>query len=164
VVRGSHLTTNKIKSCGCINIQRMKTHGKTDTREYSTWRGMKQRCTNPKLEEYKNYGGRGITICDRWLNSFENFYEDMGERPEGYSIERINNNGDYDPSNCRWANRLDQQNNTRVNILVPYDGKMISLKQACRKYGKNYRTVYDRVARGIDIIFAIGQPTELKWI
>ncbi len=82
---------------------------------YVTWCNMKQRCYNKNNIGYKNYGGRGIKICDRWLNSFENFYEDMGNKPIGMTLERINNNGDYMPNNCKWASWTDQHRNQRKN-------------------------------------------------
>ena len=110
------------KSCGCISLEINKVqfikHGDElngrKTTEYSTWDGMKQRCTNPNHRGYMSYGGRGITICDRWLNSFQNFLEDMGRKPSrAYSIDRIDVNGNYELSNCRWATSKEQAMNKR---------------------------------------------------
>lgn len=107
-----NLRRGKTTSCGCM--RGLHTHNQTYTREYATWKNMKQRCTNPKSPSWKWYGGRGITICKRWLNSFENFYKDMGTRPKGMSIDRENNKGNYTPKNCRWATPIEQANNKRA--------------------------------------------------
>jgi hypothetical protein len=111
VVFDTHLRTGRSKSCGCAAFL-PRTHGLSKSRAYAVWSSMKQRCLNPRHHSYDNYGGRGISVCQQWLR-FENFYADMLDPPPGLSIERINNDGDYEPGNCCWADRAQQARNQR---------------------------------------------------
>lgn len=106
------------KGCGCKVLLGNHVHGKHGSREYRSWNMMVQRCTNPKNLRYANYGGRGITVCDRWKNSFAAFFEDMGERPANTSIDRIYVEGNYEPGNCRWADPVTQANNKRARSVT----------------------------------------------
>jgi hypothetical protein len=111
------LRSKKTISCGCLQkemaVKLSTSHGLRNHFLYGTWSSMKARCYNPKSKFYSYYGGRGIKVCDRWLNSIENFIQDMGNRPKGTSLDRINNDGNYEPNNCRWATSKEQSNNRR---------------------------------------------------
>lgn len=119
------------------------THGKSRTPEYWAWLAMKQRCSNPKHPAYRHYGGRGIQVCERWAR-FENFINDMGKRPKGCELERVNNNKGYEPGNCTWAKRPQQMRNTRRTILLTLQGKTMCLKDWCKELGKCYPLVRRR--------------------
>lgn len=154
------LKNGNTKSCGClkrdiiINRNKARMHEELPVKvkykkEYGTWIGMKARCCNPSEDAYMFYGGRGIKVCDRWLSSFYNFIEDMGTAPsKKHSIERIDNNGDYEKLNCVWATALEQNNNKRDTILVEHQGKKKSLRGWCTELNKNYQTVYSRLKHG----------------
>jgi len=126
VVLRASLTTGKTKSCGCLQQETRLTtniiHGFTKTATYGTWSHMKDRCLNPKDKDFKHYGERGIKICKRW-DKFENFLKDMGKKPEGLTLDRIDNNGNYEPSNCRWATQKTQTRNSRRNRTIRYNGE-----------------------------------------
>lgn len=141
-------------SCGCFmrefQAARWKTHGKTGSKEYIVYRGMIKRCTNPNEPSYKNYGGRGIAVCQRWLDSFENFLDDMGERPNGkFSLNRLNNEGNYCKENCAWSSDIEQHNNTRCNRYITRDGVTKTIAEWCRELGLNRSTVYARLYWGV---------------
>ena len=148
VIRGN------TKSCGCLNselaAQRKFTHGKSKTPVYKIWNYMIKRCNNPKYPYYYDYGGRGIKVCDRWMK-FENFYEDMGERPEGKSLDRIDNDGDYCKENCRWATRMEQNNNKRNNIILTLNGESHTLSDWGRILGIKHNTLSSRYYRGYSV-------------
>lgn len=118
---GFSLKNGNTISCGCYNKEIITKHGMYKTPEYSAYIQMKQRCYNPNSKRYKNYGERGIIVCHRWLESFENFLEDMGKKPsKNHSIDRININGNYEASNCRWATDYEQRSNKQNTIIIEY--------------------------------------------
>ncbi len=157
VAYSTHLVQGNTKSCGC-QIGRTIIHGMTGTTEYKSWQKMKERCLVPSCPSFKDYGDRGITICERWLNSFENFYADMGKKPEGYSIERINNEKGYYLENCKWATRAEQNSNTRRNIYITHNGETMMIRDWSRRLGGDDWLVGSRLKAGWDEIRAVTTP------
>jgi hypothetical protein len=149
VVQQSSLTSGNTKSCGCLGRERRgatsKTHGMSRTAEYKIWCKMKARCLSPAGKHWADYGGRGIKVCARWLNSFEAFYEDMGARPStSHSIDRINVDGHYEPGNCRWATPYQQTRNKRSNVWVDVNGKRLCMADATKALGVGASCLYQR--------------------
>jgi hypothetical protein len=130
-------------------------HGKSYDRVHKIWDGMLQRCTNPKQKGFHRYGGRGITVCDRW-RSFENFLADMGEPPQGTSLDRINNDGNYEPSNCRWATAEEQANNRRNNRILTMDGRSLTVSQWSRLLKIGEGGIRHRLRSGMSDAQALG--------
>lgn len=155
VAYGCNLKSGKSTTCGCgIAVGLLKsntTHGKYYTPEHRAWTGLKTRCFNSNEKTWKYYGGRGITVCCRWLgeNGFSNFLEDMGERPSSkHSIERDDVNGNYEPTNCAWATRKEQMRNKRNTLRILHNGELIPLKTVCEQAGVNYYSARCRMRKG----------------
>jgi len=136
------------KSCGCLQKETASTHGMDGTPEYKTWVSMRARCGNKNDKDYKNYGDRGITVCDRW-GKFEAFYSDMGNRPTaGHSIDRKDNDGNYSPGNCRWSTVSEQARNRRSNTNITFEGKTQCLTAWANEIGVNSSTISSRIKNG----------------
>lgn len=156
IVDGCRLRKGNTKSCGCYNIYRTKicnsTHKKSKTRLYAIWGGIKTRCSNPKCEAFKEYGGRGIKFCKDWV-FYENF--EKWALNNGYSnnltIDRIDNNGNYEPDNCRWVTMKKQSNNRRSNRYVEYNGKIFTIAEICDILNLPYNYVIYRINKNLSI-------------
>lgn len=162
VTEGKGLRNGNAQSCGCYHRDRAgetsRTHGMTETRMYSIWCNMRTRCNNPNSERYQDYGGRGIYICDRW-RTFENFLADMGEPPsDRHTIDRIDNDGNYCPENCRWATPKEQNCNTRVNHIIDYDGKSMNVTQWADHLGVSSHLIHARLKLGWTIQRTLSTP------
>jgi hypothetical protein len=153
-VRLGNLLKGDVKSCGkCFILQKFKDSKRKNNRsEYSVWLGMKKRCYNKNEPCYHHYGGRGISVCQRWLNSFDNFLHDMGKKPsENHSIDRINVNGNYDPLNCRWATAKEQSRNTRKSIMIKKPNEeVVNIAVICDEYGVSIGKARRRIRTGFD--------------
>ena len=177
-VNSRNLITGSTKSCGCLYVENSiiqgtilaknnTTHGASNTAEYRAWEGIKRRCSNLNNPDYHNYGGRGIKVCDRWLdqvNGFINFLADMGLKPSpDHSIDRYpDNDGNYEPSNCRWATPMEQANNTRSNVFYEYKGKQYTGQQISKEFNINIGTFRNRLYNGWSLEKAIETPVNFK--
>jgi len=164
-IRVVKLSSGSSKSCGCLRNDNLTTHGRTknairkNSSEYWIWNTMKHRCTNPNHTQHKDYGNRGIKVCDRW-QSFENFYADMGQKPDGLSLERRDNNKGYSPSNCYWADRKTQNSNKRNNHYIEAGGTKKTLTEWARCTGISHATIIARINAGWPSHIAATAP---KW-
>lgn len=168
-VRLSDMRSGHTSSCGCIhkssvaNIgRRNRIHGMTDSPTWKTWKSMRDRCCDYRHKDYSNYGGRGISICDRWRESFQDFLSDMGERPESMSIERIDNDGNYEPSNCCWANNEQQGRNRRTNRVLTLDGRSMCMKDWSLETGISDQTIHHRLKAGWTVKRALTEPVRKR--
>jgi hypothetical protein len=155
---GHNLISGHTTSCGCARDRSHLKHGKCRTRLYGIWHGMRTRCSNVNSEDYPDYGGRGIRVCERWQDDFEAFAADMGEPPPGTTIDRINNDGNYDPGNCRWATRAEQSRNTRRNRIIEFKGKRLCVAEWAREIGMLPDRLATRLHRGWPIARALTTP------
>lgn len=159
-VLGFVLGRGECQSCGCLHKERMtqifQTHGKSGSPIYAIWRSMMQRCYDKNSHAYSRYGGRGINVCNKW-QTFEGFYEDMGDKPKGKSLERLDNNGDYSPENVIWADIKQQNNNRRTNVFLEHNGKKQTMQQWCDELNLRIGTVWARINRGWDVSRALTQ-------
>ena len=154
IIRGNSMRRGLTTSCGCYRSKyissKNKVHENCGTPTYKSWTAMKSRCLNPNTTAYQNYGGRGIKICDEWMN-FENFLKDMGEKPKGKTLDRIDFNGNYEPSNCRWASIQEQNRNTRQNVMITYNGETLCMKEWAERLSIPYPKLQHRIRSGWDI-------------
>ena len=155
-VRIDSLRSGATKSCGCLQKERQAAsatkHGMNGTPEYNIWQGINQRCSNPSARDFHRYGGRGITVCDRWQKSFSDFFADMGPRPSpDHTIDRIDNDKGYSPENCRWTTWKVQHRNRRDNRLLTFDGRTLCLAAWAEETGIGYQVLYGRLARGYTV-------------
>lgn len=169
IVLASNLLGGTSQSCGCLRAERRHRsnfkHGMAKTTEYAIWYGMRQRCLNPSADSYANYGGRGITICERWANSFNAFLADMGPRPGlEYSIERVNNDLGYSKDNCVWDTWHAQNRNRRTNVLLTYNGKTQCAVDWARELHFPEHLVYVRIRWGWTIERALTTPVRERMI
>lgn len=144
------LRSGNTLSCGClkseINSKKLTTHGLSKSTEYKSWTGIKERCYNKNNRRYGDWGGRGIKMCDRWFNSFENFLHDMGKKPTNHhSIERVDVDGDYCIENCKWATVAEQNDNKRNKITYNLNGHILTIKELANIHGIKERTLYQRL-------------------
>jgi hypothetical protein len=146
-VSASSLVTKNTQSCGCLHRERITKHKISRTVEYKAYGHMMSRCYNPDDKNYHNYGGRGITVCQRWQDNPKAFFDDMGPRPKGMELERVDNDGNYEPLNCVWATHYSQARNRRTNDKYLYNGVMTCLKDICKELNLPYTTIQSRIKR-----------------
>jgi len=154
ITRTHNLMSGKAESCGCKNADELEVirykHGMNRAKIYKQWSSMKDRCLNPNSQMYKHYGGRGIKLCEEWIDfiPYYNWAIQAGYR-EGLSIDRIDNDGNYEPSNCRWVTQKEQSLNNRRNVRITYKGETLTRTEWCEKYGLKYSALRSRQKRGI---------------
>ncbi len=166
----NNLIRNKAQSCGCLKRETaaamMRTHGMRNAPEYRVWSTMIERCHNPNNGKYKSYGARGIRVCERWRTDFAAFIADMGQRPTPqHSLDRRDNDGNYEPGNVHWATREQQANNTRANVVLSWRGEHLTMAQWSRRIGISQYAIRQRLERGwaVEDALTISSRSVRKW-
>lgn len=160
IVSTTSLRLGKVQSCGCYFAETHTKHGDHRALEYFAWRSMKARCTDAGVRYYEKYGGRGIKVCERWLD-YENFLSDMGRKPtKAHSLDRIDNDGDYTPENCRWATKSEQTRNRSTSVWITFNGKTQLMGDWAAELGISYRVLYQRVRIGWTVERAFTTPVK----
>ena len=169
VAQAAYLNKGTTRSCGCLGIEQRKKAAQTQVTPYSrstmgrerkSWEAMLSRCYNPDNISFNSYGERGITVCDRWRNSFKVFVDDMGRRPTDTTLERIDNNANYEPENCKWATRQEQANNRRTNRSITINGQTLTVAQWARKLGISCFVIHTRLYNGLSEHDAVMSPVK----
>jgi len=162
---GHKIKSGHTKSCGCLRKETIaeigrasSTHGMNGKTEYSIWQNMKDRCLNPRSKDYANYGGRGVSVCEKWL-TFEGFFEDMGNRPSlEHSLDRIDNDGHYSKENCHWATQRQQHRNKRTNKIIEFNGESLCAIEWAERLSMPDSTLHSRLDRGWSVERALTEP------
>lgn len=166
IVQSCHIRGGHTKSCGCLQKETVseinKSHGISDSEIYSVWQNMKNRCNNENYHRFDRYGGRGIKVCKRWEESFLEFHTDMGERPEGFTIERMDNDGDYEPGNCKWADNKEQCRNRSSNRIITFNGKTMCVADWAEEKRMNLSTIHSRIRMGWSIERTLTEPVACR--
>ena len=160
-ISAKHVVSAKTRSCGCLRADagKMKrTHFLTGNREYRAWAHAKSRCYNPNVPAFYRYGGRGVIMCERWKNSFEAFLEDMGKCPDGLTLDRIDNNGNYEPGNCRWIDMKTQSENRRSTRWIEFQGVTRTMSEWARFLGVKREALAYRLDQGWPTEKALFKP------
>jgi len=165
-IRQGNLRNGTTTSCGCRRKEVAKAgglkHGMGTTRVYKVWQNIKDRCHNPGSKRYADYGGRGIVVCRRWLDSFENFYQDMGDTPKSMTLEREDNNAGYSKENCRWATYKEQARNRRNNRMICHNDEVKCLAEWAEDRGLTYSALYGRLERGWSVARSLETPARCR--
>jgi len=158
IAESSNIERGHTSSCGCLRDELQFKHGMSQSKEFMIWASMRARCNNKNSQNYKFYGARGIKVCGRWDKSFKAFYEDMGSKPDGHSINRVNNDGNYEPSNCEWSTAKNQMNNMQGNHNITFKGITKTLTEWSEKFGLKSPTVRRRLKKGWSVANALTMP------
>lgn len=167
IIKRTNIIKGATQSCGCLHKERFgalnRTHGASGTLTWKRWRSMVARCTMKNAKSYPRYGGRGIIVCERWLTSFENFLSDMGECPDdNFTLERKNNDGNYELTNCRWATRKEQNRNSSRNHILVFKDESHCITEWADILGINFRTIMTRINKGWSAEQALGTPIKTQ--